>query len=232
MLTFGLSEVWYDEVTGNVFWRTIPIEDYDPERHKFRVSTVPENIDNLRAIYQLIRKHRPDAKVIFTLSPIPLIATFRDNSCLTSNSVSKSVLRVAIDEVVREYRDQGALYYWPSYELITDVFRLPYKPDRRHPNKEALDFIMVLFEEIWCVPSEQPRHNLTLAWAKACAEAGLLPPIMRRSIMQHRQRRLRQLLDQPDLHHDRQIDQNLRNLANGVLQAWDQAEKTPVSKST
>ena len=226
ILTFGLSEVWYDEVTSNVFWRTIPIDDYDPKRHKFRVSTVQENVENLQAIYRLIRKHRPDAKVIFTLSPIPLIATFRDNSCLTSNSVSKSVLRVAIDEVVREFRDEGVLHYWPSYELITDVFHLPYKPDRRHPNKEALDFIMVLFEETWCVPSDQPRHSLTLAWAKACAEAGLLPPVMRRSIMQKRPRRLRRLLAESVLDDDRGIDRSLRKLATGVLQAWSDEESS------
>ncbi|MGB0507447.1 MAG: GSCFA domain-containing protein, partial [Pikeienuella sp.] len=80
ILTFGLSEIWYDEVTNNVFWRTIPKDVYDPERHKFRVSTVDENADNMREIYYLIRKHRPDAKIIYTLSPIPLQATFRDNS--------------------------------------------------------------------------------------------------------------------------------------------------------
>jgi len=40
ILTFGLSEVWYDEPTGEVFWRAVPADVYDPERHKFRVTTV------------------------------------------------------------------------------------------------------------------------------------------------------------------------------------------------
>ena len=110
ILTFGLSEIWYDEPTGNVFWRTIPKDAYDPSRHKFRVSSVEENKDNMRKIYDLIRKHRPDAKIIFTLSPIPLQATFRDHSCITSNAVSKGVLRVAIDEIYREKQDEGVLH--------------------------------------------------------------------------------------------------------------------------
>jgi hypothetical protein len=221
ILTFGLSEVWYDEPTGNVFWRTIPKDAYDPARHKFRVSTVEENRDNLRAIYALIRRHRPDAKVIFTLSPIPLIATFRDNSCLTSNAVSKSVLRVAIDEVVREHAGEGVLSYWPSYEIITDVFRLPYKPDRRHPKGATLDYIMTLFEHTWCVKGDNPPPNLTLAWARAAAEADLLPPVMARSILAGRPKRLRALADQAEpLDPEPAIDKALRKLAVEVLEAW------------
>ncbi len=194
ILTFGLSEVWYDEPTNNVFWRTIPKESYDPSRHKFRVSTVEENRENLEAIYALIRKHRPDAKVIFTLSPIPLIATFRDNSCLTSNSVSKSVLRVAIDETMRAHQDEGVLFYWPSYEIITDVFRLPYRPDRRHPEGPTLEFIMTLFEHVWCEGNEDEKSSLLEAWVTACASAGLVPRQLWNIVKGKRIRRLRQLL--------------------------------------
>jgi hypothetical protein len=77
IITLGLSEVWYDEVTGGAFWRAVPTEKYDPARHKFRVSSVADNVDNIKAIYRLIRKYRPSARVILTLSPIPLVATFR-----------------------------------------------------------------------------------------------------------------------------------------------------------
>ena len=86
ILTLGLSEVWHDEQTGGVFWRTIPKDAFDPARHKFRVSTVDENRDNLAAIQALIRKHRPDAKIVLTLSPIPLAATFRNVSCVSANT--------------------------------------------------------------------------------------------------------------------------------------------------
>ena len=42
ILTFGLSEIWYDEITGGVFWRAVPMKHYDAGRHKFRVCTFAE----------------------------------------------------------------------------------------------------------------------------------------------------------------------------------------------
>jgi len=215
ILTFGLSEVWYDEPTGEVFWRTIPKDAYDPERHRFRVSTVEENKDNLRAIYRLIRKHKPEAKILFTLSPIPLIATFRDNSCITSNSVSKAVLRVAIDELVREVADEGVLSYWPSYELVTDIFRSSYRPDRRHPEKAVLDYIMTLFEHTWCEETDLPHPSLTLAFARAAAAADLLPQRMARAIIDGKTRRLRQVCAAP-LSDDARLDAALRDFGMRV----------------
>lgn len=223
ILTFGLSEVWYDEPTGNVFWRTIPKDVYDPERHKFRISTVEENRENLEAIYQLIRKHRPDAKVIFTLSPIPLIATFRDNSCLTSNAVSKSVLRVAIDETVRKFQHEGVLHYWPSYEIVTDVFRLPYKPDRRHPYVITLDYIMTLFEYTWCVETDSPRPSLLQAWMRAGATAGILPAVFRRLVEAKKYRPLRAWIErEAPLDDDPKTDKVLRKLLIGLREEWNE----------
>jgi hypothetical protein len=215
ILTFGLSEVWYDAPTGEVFWRTIPKDAYDPARHRFRVSTVEENKENLRAIYALIRKHRPDAKVLFTLSPIPLIATFRDNSCITSNAVSKAVLRVAIDEVLREVGGEGVLHYWPSYEIVTDVFRSPYKPDRRHPEGAVLDYIMTLFEHTWCDETDLPRPSLTLAWARALAVSGVLPPAIAEAVLSGRPRRVRLASATPGTG-DERLDAALRRLGAQV----------------
>lgn len=219
ILTFGLSEVWYDEVTDNVFWRTIPKDAYDPERHKFRVSTVEENKENLRAIYHLIRKHRPDAKILFTLSPIPLIATFRDNSCLTSNSVSKSILRVAIDEVVREFSDEGILHYWPSFEIVTDVFKMPYRPDRRHPQGAPLSFIMTLFEHTWCADGDIPKPSVLNAWAQAGAQAELFPPAMCRCILAKRWGQLERIVEKGELDSDPKLNAAYLKLAEELIAA-------------
>lgn len=150
IITLGLSEIWYDEVTGGVFWRAVPQDKYDPTRHKFRVSTVAENKANILKIIALIKKHRPNARIIFTLSPIPLIATFRNHSCVTANSVSKAVLRAALDEALREAPDPLNLHYWPSYEIVTDVFANRWKGDRRHVDERILDFIMAVFMKVWC----------------------------------------------------------------------------------
>src|SRR5205085_6394217 len=49
-------------------------------------------------------------------SPVPLMATFRDISCLPADTVSKAVLRVALDRLM----DAGheGVYYWPSFEIV------------------------------------------------------------------------------------------------------------------
>jgi hypothetical protein len=122
----------------------------DPSRHKFRVSSVMENRANIRAIYDLIRKYRAEAKLIYTLSPIPLIATFRQQSCITANSISKAVLRAAIHEVYREVVNDGHFYYWPSYEIVLEgLGASPYgghfHGNRRHVNGAILDYVMRLF---------------------------------------------------------------------------------------
>lgn len=166
IITLGLSEIWCDKLTGGVFWRGVPARLFDPERHEFRVASFEENKRNIRLIHDLIRKHRPDAKIIFTVSPIPLVATFRPQSCITANSASKALLRGAVDEVYREVSDQGAMFYWPSYEILLDVFDNRWIGDRRHVKKAVLNFVMTLFERWWCHSHEAPpKVAEAYAWA-------------------------------------------------------------------
>jgi len=174
ILTLGLSEVWYDEVTGEVFWRAVPQNKFDPSRHKFRVATFAETKDNLQTIYKLIRKHRPAAKIILTLSPIPLIATFRPVSCISANTVSKAIIRAALDEFMREIEEEGTVYYWPSYDIIHEMFTDPWIDDRRHIREPILDYIMSLFETFWCDESTL-KPSLREMWLSAHASLSSEP---------------------------------------------------------
>jgi hypothetical protein len=135
VITLGLAEIWFqrrehsecgDDEPGvgpaqegapsntttraeQVLWRAVPSDKFDPTRHGFRVSSVSENLANLRKLVQLIRAHVPAASIVFTLSPVPLSATFRGVSCVTANAVSKSVLRVAVDELLRSEGDAAGV---------------------------------------------------------------------------------------------------------------------------
>ena len=174
ILTLGLSEVWYDEPTGEVFWRAVPRKRYDPARHKFRVTTVAENAENLRAIHASIRKFRPNAHIVLTLSPIPLFATFRPVSCITANSVSKAILRAAIDELYREANDP-LLHYWPSYEIVVDAFGPgKWDDDGHHIKRPVLDYIMGLFESVYCTGMD-PEQSLLELQVQAMEASGDLP---------------------------------------------------------
>jgi hypothetical protein len=116
VFTLGLAEIWEDRETGQVFWRGIPRETFDPDRHAFRLSTVEENEGNLHRIVELIREVNPRAPIVFTLSPVPLMATFRGISPVTADCVSKSILRVALDRVLAQRPEN--VYYWPSFEIV------------------------------------------------------------------------------------------------------------------
>ena len=152
ILTLGLSEVWYDKKTEDIFWRAIPKDSFDPDRHGFRLLSVDENRQNLEQVYRLIRTHRPDAHVIFTLSPVPLAATFRPVSCITANSVSKASLRVAVDELMRHNDEDSRLHYYPSYEIVTNFVEDPMGQDLRHPRPETVDFVMQTFRKHYLCP--------------------------------------------------------------------------------
>ena len=151
VFTLGLSEIWYDKVSGEAFWRAIPKDMFDETRHGFRVSSCEENFDNLARIRALIRARRPAAKIVFTLSPMPLMATFRPVSCLTASSVSKAILRVAIDQLMRDHSGDTDLFYFPSYEIVRDFFTDPFEDDNRHPKPETIRFVMNTFERHYCV---------------------------------------------------------------------------------
>lgn len=153
IITLGLSEIWYDEETGGTFWRAVPEEAFDPARHKFRVMSFAETKAHIEEIRRLIRRHVPEAKILFTVSPIPLAATFRPVSCLSANLVSKSILRAALDEFLREHEDElnSNLFYFPSMELVQLGFTDAWKDDSRHPIDPVLDTVMKTFEAAFCV---------------------------------------------------------------------------------
>jgi len=153
IMTLGLSEIWYDKRTGDALWRAVPANLFDDSIHGFRVSSHQENYENLVKIVSLIRSAKPDARIVFTVSPVPLMATFRPVSCLTASSVSKAILRSAVDQLVRERTDDDRLHYFPSYEIVKDFFIDSYQDDNRHPKAEIVDFTMRTFERHYCLPA-------------------------------------------------------------------------------
>jgi len=149
VFTLGLAEVWVDRETDQVFWRGVPEHIYDENRHEFRLTTPAENERNIREIIRLIRTVNSAAPIVLTLSPVPLLATFRDISCMTADCVSKSVLRVALDDVMSTKPEN--VYYWPSFELVkwagAALDWRAYGQDARHAHRYLVNCIMNAFVE-------------------------------------------------------------------------------------
>ncbi|MBJ3778586.1 GSCFA domain-containing protein [Acuticoccus mangrovi] len=117
VFTLGLTETWADR-DGAVFPLAPGVAggDFDATRHHLLTLGVDEVVDDMRAAIATIRTHNPAAKVILTVSPVPLMATALDRHVLTSTTHSKAILRVAAQTLA----DADPLIdYFPSYEIIT-----------------------------------------------------------------------------------------------------------------
>lgn len=125
VFTLGLAEVWKDKQTRKTFWRGVPQSIFDEKRHDLVMTGVEQNSDNLQQIIEYLKSVNSSAPIILTLSPVPLKATFEGKSCVTSDCVSKSTLRVSINEVMNLGLDN--VWYWPSFEIVKWVgCHLPY----------------------------------------------------------------------------------------------------------
>ena len=116
IITFGLGEIWRDKITKDVFWHAIPEHVFDADRHEPIASGTDWNVANMKATIDLLREHVGDIPIIFTLSPVPLNATFRGKTVWEADCVSKSVLRTALDVVMSEKPPN--VYYWPAFEMV------------------------------------------------------------------------------------------------------------------
>jgi hypothetical protein len=144
VLTIGVNEIWYAIEDGAVFFQVPPAGVFDPKRHAFRLATVEENFANLQRAHELLRQANPTAKMIVTVSPVPLRATFRDDAdAVSATAESKATLLVATREFVRQSED---VYYFPSYEIALNTTPEPFEVDARHVKREVVTQIMEVFD--------------------------------------------------------------------------------------
>lgn len=149
ILTLGLTEIWEDQYDGSVI--CLPSGPYvkeggDMARYRFRVSRYMENLDNLERIHQLMARNNPQCRLLVTVSPVHLWATFRkDADVISASCNSKSTLRAAADEFVSRHDN---VFYFPAYEMATIYSMLmgrSYFADGKenfHVNKDTVRFIM------------------------------------------------------------------------------------------
>ena len=116
-----------------------------------------------------MRERNPRARFIFTVSPGPLAATAENRSVLESTTYSKSVLRVAAEEVSRGTEDVA---YFPSYEIVTGAHARGayFEDDLRTVAAAGVDHVMRLFMKHYAdftvaggQADRDDRHSNTLA---------------------------------------------------------------------
>ncbi|MDD9939669.1 MAG: GSCFA domain-containing protein [Myxococcales bacterium] len=147
VFTLGLTEAFVSKAEGLVYPVApgVVSSRVDPDDYAFVNFSQSEVRDDLVAALQLIRQVNPACKIVLTVSPVPLIATYEEDvHVLTATTYSKAVLRVVADEVSRTLPD---VLYFPSYEIITGAFNRGayFAEDLRSVRPEGVDHVMRLF---------------------------------------------------------------------------------------
>jgi len=119
IFTLGLTECWVSKADNTVY-PTCPgcgsAGEYDSSKYEFRNLSVAETMGYLGEAVDLMVAANPNIHIILTVSPVPLVATMEPRHVLQATTYSKSVLRVAAEEVVRRCSN---VHYFASYEIIT-----------------------------------------------------------------------------------------------------------------
>lgn len=118
ILSLGVSAAYFDRSTGEFVLAGASVFDKGQlaQSCDFRMISLQENVENLHRIIQLIRGFNRATRLVLTVSPVPLAATFDRLSAVQADSVSKSTLRLAAETVVRA--QVAGVYYWPSFEIV------------------------------------------------------------------------------------------------------------------
>lgn len=137
VLTFGTAWVYRLRSTGRVVANCHKLPQDRFERERLRADDIAVRWLGLLADLKSFGKPK---NIILTVSPVRHI---KDGA--HGNAVSKSELLLAADALERS----GAVYYFPSFELMMDDLRdyRFYADDYFHPNAMSVNYIMSKFME-------------------------------------------------------------------------------------
>lgn len=112
-----------------------------------KLMSLPEVTSSLRNIVNSILSYKPDAVIIFTVSPVRHI---KDG--MVENQVSKAHLLAAIYQLSAQF--ENGIKYFPAYEIMMDELRdyRFYGEDMIHPNATAVKYIWEKFTQSWFAP--------------------------------------------------------------------------------
>ena len=146
VFTLGLTEAWRSRIDGAVFPLApgVVAGEMDTERYEFVNFTVSDVVTDLQAFVERLLIVNPKARMLLTVSPVPLIATYENRHVLVSTTYSKSVLRAAAEEICQH---NPMCEYFPSYEIITGNYTKCkyFEGDLRSVKPEGVDHVMRLF---------------------------------------------------------------------------------------
>lgn len=146
IFTLGLTEAWECTRDGAILPLCPGIEggEFDKLNYRFVNFNLTETIEDLNSAFEMLRQENPNLKIILTVSPVPLAATAENRHVLVSTTLSKAILRLAAEEIVKTNQN---IAYFPSYEIITGIFNRGsyFAKDLRSVTEDGVAHVMDLF---------------------------------------------------------------------------------------
>jgi hypothetical protein len=164
VITLGLIEAWRDGKTGRVYRQIPPPSVIEEKGIYFYRLTVGDMISDLERIYQII-KTKTQAKLLLTVSPVPLHATMTDSDIRIANNESKSRIRAAVSEFIEAHPD---VMYFHSYEIVATAERSSdfMLEDGRHVQRRGVDYILNQFLRMYS-GSDVEVEEIDTSWLSA-----------------------------------------------------------------
>lgn len=130
------------------------VENFTEEMMQSRFEFLRPDYNYLAAemhkVVALCSKVAPQAKLIVTVSPVPLQATMTLDDIVCSSTYSKSLLRVVAEEMRQTY---SHVDYFPSFEMVTNSPRqLAWLEDQVHANPGTVSKVTETFVREWFDP--------------------------------------------------------------------------------
>jgi hypothetical protein len=161
IFTLGLTEAWERISDGAAFPLApgVAAGSFDKTLYRFVNYSFSQVEAGLDDFVKKLSSVNAACKIILTLSPVPLIATYEDRHVLVSTAYSKAVLRSAAQSIADRY---AHVDYFPSYEIVSGAFNRGryFGADLRSVTDEGVAHVMRLFKKHYCgMPSGSALHK-------------------------------------------------------------------------
>ncbi|MBP7507527.1 MAG: GSCFA domain-containing protein [Prolixibacteraceae bacterium] len=139
-ITFGSSFVYEYKETGEIVSNCHKIPDSAFKRYRL---TVEQTVSKCNELISDLKYFNPELQIIFTVSPV---RHFKDGA--HENQLSKSVLLLAIDEIIKDNSNKE-ISYFPAYEIMNDELRdyRFYTEDMIHISEIGVNYIYAQFRK-------------------------------------------------------------------------------------
>lgn len=142
VFTFGLCEAFFDTRAGK-YANITPNPRRINDDLAFRWIGFEENKEVVVKLIKLITVEKPSARIILTVSPVPLDVTFTTEDVILANMRAKSTLHAAVTETCSMFDN---VFYFPSFEMVLNSeTNAAWKWDRKHVGDDMVNAIVGKF---------------------------------------------------------------------------------------